>query len=278
MPSQTLNVLDSIKESIKSIPNGQIQLLRISLMEIRPMNPLVPSADHHINERLVVQLYQNSNPANLAPWASKWNSFNNQLPQSLVSFNDQLDQFYEACLLNKIKNETVRYFYARKTTPNEFVDFEKRYKSQEEIRVSQHYANSWRRYREKLYEFERMAMHQNWSTEELNKHRKESYQKYYDFLAQSNRKFQKDSERTAHFPEFLDHQLFHGVRMTIELTFNDKISITEQLDEVIQNDWSFKNLKTKIRKLLRIYTGSIRKVRRDIISDIDQQLDSNSIH
>ena len=95
-------------------------------------------------------------------------------------------------------------------------------------------------------------------------------------MRDSRKRYKKNKypRDTAHFSEFLDHQLFHGVRMTIELTLNDTISITEQLDYIIQNDWSSKNLKIKIGKILRIYSGPMRKVRRSIIADIDKQLES----
>ena len=78
------NVLDSIKWSISSTPNGRIQRLRISVMEFKPIKWIIPSADNHINDRLAVQLYRNSNPPNSAPWDSRRNTFTNQLPQSLV--------------------------------------------------------------------------------------------------------------------------------------------------------------------------------------------------
>lgn len=169
---QDFSILHLIRDSINLIPNGRIQRLRISLMEFLPMCTFIGSADHHINERLAVQLYRNSKP----PWVTAWNS------PPWVTFNDQIDQFYEACLQNKIENETVRYFYTRKTTVNEFVHFEQSYQKKEEKRIALHFDNTWRSHRKKLHDFYKTAREQNWNSEELKKNRHEFENKFSEYV------------------------------------------------------------------------------------------------
>ena len=265
MRQQDYNILILIKNAISSIPNDRIQRLRISLMEFLPMSEIIKSAENHINERLASQLYRNSN----RPWVTAWDS------PPWVSFNNQLDKFYEECLINKIENETVRYFYSRKTTANEFINFEKSYQSKEEKRIALLYDTTWRRYRKKPKEFNKKARKQNWSGEELYKKRTEAVSRSKEFVTFLNRqkRIRDEREHTAQFPGFLDHQLFYGSRLTIEFTSNNNNSITEQLEHIIQNDWSYRNLTSTRRKLLRVHKKSIKKVRQNIISDIDQQLD-----
>ena len=242
-------------------------------MEFRLMSNIIRSADHHINERLAVELYRNSNTAvrELAPFTG---TFAIDSRPSLVSFNDQLDKFYEDCLLNRIENETVRYFYARKTTVNEFKNFEKSYQKKEESRVEQVDNNTSRSHPNKLYNFYKKSREQNWNKEELSKNRKKFNKKFSEYEKKSRKRVREERKHAAQFSEFLDHQLFHGSRITVEFIYNNRLSITEQLDDIFQNDWSFKNLMAKHRQLLRIYKKSINEVRRDIISDINKQLDS----
>lgn len=232
-------------------------------MEFLPISELIGSAENHINEQLARQLYRNSN----RPWATTWDS------PPWVSFNNQLDRFYEECLIDKIENETVRYFYSRKMTVNECIDFEKSYQSKEESRIALLYDNTWRSYRKKVNEFERKARKQNWTEDELFKKRTEAVNRSNEFVTNRQKRIRDEREHTAQFPRFLDHQLFYGSRLTIEFTTNNSYTITEQLDHIIRNDWSYRNLKSSHRKLLRVHKKSIKKVRRNIISDIDQQLD-----
>ena len=263
MRQQDFSVLHLIKDSIRLIPNGRIERLRISLMEFLPMTKFIGSADHHINERLAVQLYRKSNP----PWVTAWDS------PPWVSFNNQLDTFYEGCRLNKIENETVRYFYSRKISVNEFPDFENSYQCKEDSRIALHFNNTWKRYARKVREFDKMARKQNWSREQFYKNRRETVNKSNEFVTNRQKRIRDEREHTAQFPGFLDHQLFYGSRTTIEFTCNSEISITEQFNHIIENDWSYKNLMSSRRKLLRVHKKSIKKVRKNIISDIDQQVD-----
>ena len=252
-----------IKKSIDSIPNGQIQRLKISLMEILALGNIIRSAhsrmirgaDHYINEQLVIQLYQKL--ADQKGW---------------ISFYDQLDEFYEACLNNKIENESVYYFYAPKMTVNECINFMKSYQSQKESRISRHYNYTRRKYQKELYGFNKMAQQKNWSEEELYKNRKNSYQEFLSSNQEFNSQIDANRKFTAQLLESLDHQLFHGSRMTIEFTHTNDNSITEQFDNIIESDWSVDNLRKNTREELRKYKDLIKQARRDIIYDIDQQL------
>ena len=226
------------------IPNGQIQRIRISLMELFSMNKFIKSEDHHIDEEMVAQLYRDSQPTyrysrltGLKPW---------------FSFYDQLDEFYEACLLNRIENDSVRYFYARKMTVNECITFKKTYQSH----YSRSYNHTWRKYQKELFRFEEKAR-DLWIGEELLKERKKSYQRSFESLSIGNSRIEEGRKHS----EFLDHQLFHGRRMTIELTCKNGSSITEQLNNIMENDWSTQNLSTTNRKLMRLFKGIIRRMR-----------------
>ena len=88
-----MSPLELIQESM--IPNDRIKRLRISLMQFLAMGQNFRTEDHYINEQLVNQLYQDTQPIYMKTW---------------VSFYEQLDEFYEACLLNKIDYESIRFF------------------------------------------------------------------------------------------------------------------------------------------------------------------------
>lgn len=234
-----------VKKSISLIPNGQIQRLRISLMELFAMNKFIKSEDHHIDEELVAQLYRDSQPTyrysrltGFKPW---------------FSFYDQLDDFYEACLLNRIENDSVRYFYARKMTVNECITFKKSYQSKD----SRRYDHTWKKYLKELYRFEETAK-KLWRGEELLKKRKKSYQRSFESLSIGNSRIEEKSKHS----EFCDHQLFHGRRMTIQFTGNNGSLITEQLNDVMKNDWSTESLSANNRHLMRLFKDLIRRMHR----------------
>ena len=75
----------------------------------------------------------------------------------------------------------------------------------------------------------------------------------------------------AELLELLDHQLFHGSRMTLEFISSYDISIAEQLVNVIHNDWSRENLSAKSRKDSRNFKRSLEKVRQAMLNK-EQQL------
>lgn len=258
-----------IKESIRSIPDGQIKKLRISLMENLAMTKIIQSAENRVNQDLVVQLYRGSQSAYRLDW---------------VSFYNQLDEFYEACLLNKIENESVRYFHARKMTVNECINSTKSYESKEESRILRHQNYTLKQYRKKLKKTEsnKLDLDPNWTREDLLKDQNESYELFLGTTkAFSGIKIESVKQHSAQLSEFLDHQLFHGRRMTIEFTCNNNISITEQLDIIMQNNWSRENLVAEQRKTLGIYKDLTKRMRQHIIYDIQQQFPfilRNSIH
>ena len=253
MLSEPLSALDMVKESMSLIPNGQIQQLRISLMNFQAYNP-VTNRDHHIDEQLAVRLYRNSQSTDMEPW---------------VSYYDHLDEFYEACLLNKIENEKVRFFHARKMTVNECINFKKLYQFQDK---SRRLNNSWKQYCKKLHGLEpshRDQRRQQWnhqrqqhgSEEELFKKRIKHYQRCNVDLRKSISDIRDGRYDGAQLSELYDHQLFHGSRMTIELTCNHDISIAEKLVNLIQNDWSAKNLSAESLKDSRIFKNFLTNVR-----------------
>ena len=224
-------------------------------MELFAMNKFIKSEDHHITEELVTQLHRDSQldvvgirglrrgRERFAVCGEPW-----------FSFYDQLDKFYEACLLNKIQNDTNHYFYARKMTVNECIAFKKSYQSH----YSRRYDHTWRKYQKKLYKFEEDARYL-WKGEELFKRREKSYQISFDSLSNENTQIEEARKHS----EVLDHQLFHGRRMTIEFTCNNDSSITEQLNNIMENYWSTEHLSASNRILMRLFKDFIRRIRRE---------------
>ena len=233
-----------------------------------PMKKKSRIEDRHIDEQLAVQLYRDSKSTYMEPW---------------VSYYEQLDEFYEACLLNKIENERVRFFHARKMTVNECINFEKSYQSQEDSRMSRRQNHSWKQYCKKLHGLEpshrkqqsqqgNHQRNQQRSEEELFKKRIKHYRRCYINLGNSMSEIEDDRFDSKQLLELFDHQLFHGSRTTIEFTCNQNISIAKKLVNVIQNEWSAKNLSAKSREDTRIFKKFLTKVRLDIFDKRKQLL------
>ena len=245
------NIFHFINEAILKISNDQIQILTLHFLQLRPIQNTIKYAKNQINEQTVIRLYDSSD--------STW--FN----LSWSSFYDQLDKFYEECLHNKFERWNVHYFYVERLTINEFNTFEKSFQNRVERRFTRRFERREQQLQQRLLEFEEKAPKKNWNSKGLKKKFKESQDR-------SN----QSRQRTSEFAEFLDHQLFHGSRITTDWNFvkEDTRQISYQIDQFSRNNWPYKSPYAMHLKILHISKYSKSKVRDNIISDIRKQLKS----
>ena len=97
-----------IPKCLSSVVFQKIEVLRISIMEMRTGLNTKPSLGYKIHAADVDQFYKNDE-------------------DSKMSLNNQLDIFYENCLLSTVENEVVYIFHAPLLTTDDFFIFQNKF-------------------------------------------------------------------------------------------------------------------------------------------------------
>ena len=226
---------------------------------------MIKSANSHINERETRRLYQD-------PYGDRWTH------HRWSSFNDQLDQFYDQCLQNKFGPFNVHYFLAQRLTVKESTAFEKKFQYQEDARYIKRHKKAEKHYQKKLHEFEKKARKHKWTKAICEKRRKENAEITRASFKKTEYQIQQNKNHTSKYPEFLDHQLFHGSRITIDWNFTkeDRGKIKDEMQRLMQDIWPYKSPYEKHLDLMKISKETKSQVRRIMINDINQQLRSRT--
>ena len=230
-------------------------------MELQPVNDLIKSANHHITEREARRLYFHH-------FDDRWTR------RPWFSFNDQLDQFYEQCLKNKFGPWNINYFLVKRSTLKESNIFEKEFRHQEDVRYMKRQNKAKKQFQMKMHKIDKIASEQNWSETTRKKHRQDN--KLLRRFKYSQLQIKKNQHQAAKYPEFLDHQLFHGSRITNDWNFikDDRQKIGREINQLMQNNWPYKTPYEMHLELLEIYKETKSETRHDMITDINKQLQS----
>ena len=239
------------------MPNNRIQILILHSLELLPINNIIRSAKNHINEKETRRLYQD-------PFGDRWTH------RSWFSFNDQLDQFYDQCLTNKFGPWNIHYFLTKRSTINESNAFEHAFKCKEESRFTKRLEKAEMQHEKKLHEFDRKTSQENWSKHIRRKHRKV----FNERLRHSKKQIKLNKSHALKYPDFLDHQIFQGSRITIDWSFvkEDRCKIMNKMKRFMENIWPYKTPYEMHLKLLEVSRIAKSQIRENMMLDINQQL------
>ena len=253
----------NLKEHAKiTVLSSLVERLSLHFLELRSTEPLIRSASHHINENEARRLYKASFDDRLKyrPW---------------FSINDQLDQFYEQCLQNKFRPWNVHYFLAQRLTEQESIVSKAEFKRKKDLLFSKRYKKAKKKNEAKLRKFDEMASKRIWNDQILRKKQQVVTQRAIRGLSQSQHQLQQNKDNALQFPEFLDHQLFHGSRITISWNFPRKRqNLCDQINQFMQNIWPSQTPYEMHLELLRRSKIAKLKAHQNIMTDINQQLQS----
>ena len=201
--------------------------------------------------------------------------------RSWFTFNDQLDQFYEQCLQNnKCGPWIVRYFLAQRLTEDESIAFEKEFKRKEDFLYSKRSKKAKIKYEKTLREFDDMASKRIWSDQIMRKKQQVVTQRAVRGLSQSQHQLQQNKDNASQFPEFLDHQLLNGSRITYSWNCSEKRrdenKLSDQIDQLMQNIWPSQTPYDMHLELLAMSKNFQLAARRNITTDILLQLHSRA--
>ena len=167
--------------------------MRFSFMEFGPCNDLINSAGNRVNVGEVKRLYYTRNFRNRNE---------NRYPK--ISFNDELDLFYEKCLLNVCCGGAVGFFHAQLLSEEDDESFCDRFLKKEKHRLSKEERKSKNDYFRKM-----------------NSHKTDDRRQSYIRMAKpafdaEQQKIKKEKDIAKKLPKFLEYGLFYGYRSTCE--------------------------------------------------------------
>jgi len=129
-----------------------------------------------------------------------------------------------------------------------------------------------------LREFEEMASKRIWSDQILRKKQQNVTQRAIRGLSQSQHQLRQNKDNVSQFPEFLDHQLLNGSRITYSWNFSEKIrdenKLSDQIDQLMQNIWPSQTPYDMHLELLGMSKNAQLEASENIMTDIFLQLHS----
>ena len=161
-------------------------------------------------------------------------------------------------------------------TEEESITFEKEFKRKEDFLYSKRYKKAKKKYEKTLREFDEMASKRIWNDQILRKKQQVVTQRAIRGLRQSQHQLQQNKDNALEFPEFLDHQLLNGSRITYSWNCSehkrDENKLSDQIDQLMQNIWPFETPYDMHLELLGMSKNSQLKARENIETDISLQL------
>ena len=162
-------------------------------MEFDPSNDLIHSAGNRVNVGEMKRLYYTRNFRN-----------RNEDRYPRISFNDQLDLFYEKSLSNTCCGGAIGFFHAELLTEEEDENFCESFLVKEEYRLSKEKRRSKRDYFRKLNIHKTDDRRQNYIREAKP-----------EYVAEQQ-KIDREKDMAKKIPKFLEYGLFYGYRSTCE--------------------------------------------------------------
>ena len=200
-----------IRHSLKYIRIDQVELLRISFLEFRPSRKIMVSAKNQISKSEVKRLYH-------------------QKRYIKISFNDQLDSFYEKCLLEDVGTEIVHFFQTEKLKSDQSSSFADQFFKNEQERYRKRAENSKRKFHEGLKEIKQYEGDLDHVS--LLEQRNEFLQRNLNNLNQIHK--QVITTTKSKLPAFLGYNLFHGFRATVEFDLQNGKPGREKIIETLK--------------------------------------------
>ena len=233
-----------IRQSLKYIQIDQVDLLRISLIEFRPSRKIMVSAQNQISKSEVKRLYH-------------------QKRYIKISFNDQLDSFYEKCLLEDVGTEIVHFFQTEKLKSEQSSSFADQFFKNEQERYRKRAENSKQKFHKELKKItEYDGDPDNVS---ILEQRNEFLQRHLNNLNQIHK--QVITTARSKLPAFLGYNLFHGFRATVEFDFQNGKPGQEKIKETLKS--------LKVKTVYPKFLGSDswqKQIRNSIINDYNRYL------
>ena len=175
---------------------------------------------------------------------------------------------------------SLRYFLAQRLTEDESIAFEKEFKRKEDFLYSKRSKKAKIKYEKTLREFDDMASKRIWSDQIMRKKQQVVTQRAVRGLSQSQHQLQQNKDNASQFPEFLDHQLLNGSRITYSWNCSEKRrdenKLSDQIDQLMQNIWPFETPYDMHLELLAMSKNFQLAARRNITTDILLQLHSRA--
>ena len=171
----------------------KIKSIQFSFMEFGPSNPIVGSAKNKISFEQVKRYYLPRLFAN-----ENINFYPN------ISFNDQLDIFYDKCQAKADCRECIGFFHTQLSVPEEHELFCKQFIPAENHRLSQ-------LERKNKTEFSRKLL-----VRRSERSKEKFVQDWEPFYDKMQKEIDKRKKLVIYMPEFLEYEIFYGYRHTVE--------------------------------------------------------------
>ena len=162
---------------------------------------------------------------------------------SLLSFNNDLDLFYEQCLDEKVQNGVVQFFHAQQLTKDEFQSFQCRFEDLIHKRYSTSYRQNCSKYTKILEKFASIKndeiINTDWNTNLINA----------KYIFEENRSQLNERKRAVcDLSENQDYKLFVGYRASFQVPLDETsiAKLTKSSRGKLSHSklWNWANFKT----------------------------------
>ena len=187
-----------IRDCLFKVDKNKVASLRVTVMEFRVKRRIRPSIGVKISSMDVGDLYKKQH-------------------QSLMSFNNDLDLFYEQCLHKKVPNEVVQFFHAQQLTAEEFQSFQCRCEESIHKRFSTSHRQNCSKYTKVLGKFASIEndeiFNSDWNIDFVNAKN----------IFEENKSQLNDTKRSVlNLSENQDYKLFIGYRASFQVPLDGK--------------------------------------------------------
>ena len=128
-----VSLIEVIEDCLNFLSSSMFSKLRISFMEMRVGRSTRPSRGRKLSLHDVEEFYKISN-------------------EQIMSFNNQLDLYYEECLSEQVRNTVVRFFHAQQLEFDNFQIFQSNFIRSKNKQLAGKHRNNYRTYIRKLAE------------------------------------------------------------------------------------------------------------------------------
>ena len=135
--------------------------------------------------------------------------FYNQQDDQIMSFNNQLDLFYENCLENSLENSVVRFFHTQMLEPNDFDLFQSNFTQIKQRLFNKQQSRIMRNYRKSLRKIE--------SSNESDENKQLRFKSREDYKNKRIESYEHQKLLSLKEAMDKDNRIYIGYRATFEL-------------------------------------------------------------
>ena len=234
-----LNIDFFIKRSLELISYENVEMLRISFFEFHPSYNIMVSAGNQISREEVDRLYEGKRPP------------------LTTSLQNQMDLFYENCLMNNAKTEIMHFFQAKLLTPDQHSSVTEQFFKNAQKRSMKLLWKNNKKLRTRMMSFEEKFSDILHDAEKCQIQR----EKYFEYYQKAIFKRSDDNKMSSFLPNILEYNLFHGFRATWEFDLQQG---KPNEDKIIQ----IKNM-NKNHRIYGKYDGWLEEIRKSITQDLN---------